>query len=237
MKIQVTLKVEPNTERNQNGDFEKRISPPANCMCCFDSGRAANEFLSHFVDIPKKGDFIPFICKRMDCEAGKRLIDCYEKSDRQREADWMKLAEKDPNIPRYTSQRVWQSNWSCALSESACESMHQWALQEWVERFVKRSAGHQIVDIKSEAVNEPKDVLVLYDKAVSDRNNLIKSIDKLIKSSIEFGVDITKNLDATLRMCRGRDLVDYHQWQDLPEGDLKRIEQGILSKLVNTQVA
>ena len=213
MKLQV-IKTEAQTSENQE------IKPPAKCLCCMDTGRAANRFLSEFVDIPANGDFLPYICKRYDCEAGERLIVCYEKSDQERDAAWSKLADKDPSVPKFMRQRDYQANWSCALPASACESMHKWALDEWIEVFVKKVKPTQF---------EAPTVFNKYAKSVEDRKTQILNIVKAITDRELQGLDLTSRISATLKKCSDRDDRSYQDWQLLPDADHQRMLEGIRS--------
>lgn len=204
MKLQVT--------QVESRSSDREIKPPVKCFCCWDSGRAANEFLSEFVDIPKSGNFQPFICKRYDCEAGERLIAAYEKSDQEREATWQKLAEKDQNTPKFMKQREFQANWSCALPASACESMHKWAFDQWVDRFVKQiKPQYQTVDAPSSTVIEQ------FTQAVSDREVLFKEIQtEIAKFDPEF---VNPKIEKFLKHCCDRNSIQYINIQSLPTSD------------------
>lgn len=197
MKIQVTP-----IEKRTDGDRE--IKPPVKCFCCWDSGRASNQFLSEFVDIPQNGDFLPFICKRYNCEAGEKLINAYEKSDQEREAIWAKIAEKNPDTPKFMRQRDYQANWSTALPASACETMHKWGLDQWVDEFIKKARSHQ---------PPAQSIAEQFDQAVSDRQKQISEIKNLLKG---IDAETAKRVHGFVQKYRDRDSKPYRSWEDLP---------------------
>lgn len=197
MKIQVT----PIESR---ADSDREIKPPVKCFCCWDSGRASNQFLSEFVDIPKNGDFLPFICKRYNCEAGEKLITAYEKSDQEREAIWAKIAEKSPDTPKFMRQRDYQANWSTALPASACETMHKWGFDQWVDECVKKVRSHQ---------PPAQSIAAQFEQVVSDREKQIADIKILL-----MGIDevTAKRIEGFVQKYRDRDQVNYPNWEALP---------------------
>jgi len=197
VKIQVTP-----IEKRADGDRE--IKPPVKCFCCWDSGRASNQFLSEFVDIPQNGDFLPFICKRYNCEAGEKLITAYEKSDQEREAIWAKITEKSPDTPKFMRQRDYQANWSTALPTSACETMHKWGFDQWVDECVKKVRSHQ---------PPTQSIAAQFDQAVSDREKQIANIKILL-----MGIDevTAKRIEGFVQKYRDRDQVNYPNWEALP---------------------
>ena len=165
--------------RTVKGDQEIRL--PFECFACHDSGLAGGRFLNQFVD----GDSdIPFICNRDSCEAGRQRYNAYS-------------ANKD---------RRYQRAFDTRLDKYACEDIHQWEKQSFIDDVVARAARLKTATPIAEQ----------FTQSVSDRHLLFQEIQQAIAS---LQIDITPNIEKFLKHCRDRDIVWYPNIEALPTAD------------------
>lgn len=166
-------------DRTVNGDQEIRF--PFECFACHDSGLAGGRFLNQFVD----GDSdIPFICSRNDCESGRQRYSAYS-------------ANKD---------RRYQSTFDSRLDKYACEDIHQWEKQSFIDDVVARATR----------LKSATPIAEQFTQSVSDRELLFQEIQKAI---VGLQIDITPKIENFLKYCRDRDLVWYPNIEALPTAD------------------
>ena len=197
-KIQATLRY----TRQTNSD--KQISQPVNCFCCQDSGLISNIHLSEFVEIPDRGDILPYICQRENCDKGQAYLRAYNMSDQERDA-WhnnQTRGKDGENIPRPMRQREYQANFSTNLNDRCCDYLHDRGYDDWIDMIQKRR-------IAPPAIQQ-------FNQSVSDRHLLFQDIQQAIAS---LQIDITPNIEKFLKHCRDRDIVWYPNIEALPTAD------------------
>ncbi len=169
---------------------DREIQFPFKCFACHDGGLAGGRFLSKFVE----GDSdIPFICNRDECEAG-----------RIRRTAWS--ANSDPRYRNAFDSR---------LDRYACEDIHQWEKQSYIDDFVKTRSRQE-----KSTIDAPSSIVIKkYDEAVSDREAIYKEIEtEIARFESDF---INPKIENFLRHCRDRDSIDYINIKALPTSDYK----------------
>jgi hypothetical protein len=191
------------TPRYTQQTSDKQISPPVKCFCCQDSGLISNIYLGEFVEIPDRGDILPYICQRENCEKGQAYLRAYNMTDQERDA-WHnnQIRGKDgDSIPRPMRQRDYQANFSTSLNDRCCDWLHDRSYDDWLE-----------------SIRNPRKIAIeeQFTQAVSDRENLFAEIHLAIN---ELGRDISPNIEKFLKHCRDRDRIPYANIQALPTSD------------------
>lgn len=121
---------------------DREIQPHSKCLCCHDSGLVANEFLSEFVE---GENAIQFICKRWDCESGKKYLAAYEMPDEARTA----YAKKHGG--EAMPQSVYRANFDNRLTSEDCEEIHNMALKRWGKEL--KNARERSQELQSAIAN------------------------------------------------------------------------------------
>jgi len=130
---------------------DREVKLPYKCFCCCDSGLAAGQWLTDLIE----GDSdIPFICKRMDCEAGRSFDNAWNKSHEER--------RQNGNCSAIT----YQNSFDVRLHPSQCEDAHNFVKQE----FISMIANQRRENIYAKFV-----------EAASDRTDTINSIRSEMK--------------------------------------------------------
>lgn len=201
----------PRYTRQTNGD--KQISQPVNCFCCQDSGLISSIYLGEFVEIPDRGDILPYICQRENCANGQAYLRAYNLSDQERDA-WhnnQTRGKDGDNIPRPMRSRDYQANFSTNLNDRCCDWLHDRSYDDWVEMIQK----HRIAPPAIQRFNQ----------SVSDRQLLFKEIQtEIAKFDPEF---INPKIDKFLWGRCDRDSIQYINIENLPTSDY----QVLLSKI------
>lgn len=166
-------------DRTVQGDRE--IQLPFRCFACHDGGLAGGRYIAHFVE----GDSdIPFICNREDCEAGRTRRAAYGAN----------------------SDRLYQNSFDARLDKYACQDIHEWEKQSFINDMVAK---------KSKQV-APVAIAEQFTQAVSDRQLLFEEIQQAINS---LGKDISLNIAKFLKHCCDRDSIQYLNIEALPTSD------------------
>jgi hypothetical protein len=177
-------------DRTVQGDRE--IQLPFRCFACHDGGLAGGRFLSKFVE--GESD-IPFICNCDECDAGRIRRTAYG-------------ANSDPNYRNAFDSR---------LDRYACEDIHNWEKQSYIDDLVKR---------RSRQV-EQTPVADQFSQKVEDRDRRILEIQQAIAEAESQGANLSTKIQKTVQMCSDRDGVTYQDWKFLPSGDHQRMLNGI----------
>lgn len=196
MKIQATPRYTQQTS-------DKQISPPVNCFCCQDSGLISNIYLGEFVEIPDRGDILPYICHRENCANGQAYLRAYNMSDQKRHT-WhnnQTRGKDGDNIPRPMRSREYRANFSTNLNNRCCDWLHDRSYDDWLE-----------------SIRNPRKVTIAeqFTQAVSDRQLLFEEIQQAINS---LGKDISLNIAKFLKHCCDRDSTQYINIESLPTSD------------------
>lgn len=169
---------------------DREIQLPFKCFACHDGGLAGGRYIAHFVE--GESD-IPFICNREECDVGRVRRTAYS-------------ANSDPSYRNAFDPR---------LDKYACDDIHKWEKQLFIEDMLHRRSKHQA----------PAPVVEMYDRAVSDRQLLFKEIQtEIAKFDPEF---INPKVDKFLWKCCDRDGIKYLSIEALPTSDY----QVLLSKI------
>jgi hypothetical protein len=197
--IKATLKSTPNIERE--------VTPPAKCFCCQDSGKVSNKYLGELVEIPDRGDIVPYICQRYDCGAGQAFLKAYEMSQEQRDIWYNNQVRESKGsgegLPRPVSALEYRANFSTNLNRECCDWIHDRSYGDWVEMIQKRRIAPPVIQ--------------QFNQSVSDRQLLFKKIQvEIAKFDPEF---IDPKIDKFLWRCCDRDGIEYPNIEGLPTSD------------------
>ena len=195
--------------------IDKEIAPPVRCFCCQDSGLVSNIYVTEFVEIPDRGDILPFICQRENCANGQAYLKAYEMSDQERDT-WHnnQVRGKDgENIPRPMRSRDYQANFSTNLNQACCDWLHDRSYDDWVESLRKPPVITAIAQ--------------QFTVKVAERDRRISEIQEAIAEAESQGANLSSKIQKTVQMCSDRDGIHYHKWQQLPNGDHERMLDGI----------
>jgi len=205
-KIKATLRSTQLTD-------DQPISPPVHCFCCQDSGLVSNIYIGEFVEIPERGDILPYICQRENCEKGQAYLKAYEMSDQERDAFHNnQLRGKDgENVPRPMKQRAYQANFSTNLNEQCCDWLHDRSYDDWVESIR----------------NPRQSVIVEFDEAVEHRKIIIARIKTV---AIAFG-GLQESFDKFVKFYSNQDSTDYPNWEALSNAALEILLKKVEKKL------
>jgi hypothetical protein len=175
-------------DRTVQGDRE--IQLPFKCFACHDGGLAGGRYLTMFVE--GESD-IPFLCNREECDVGRVRRTAYS-------------ANSDPS---------YRNAFDARLDKYACDDIHKWEKQLFIEDMLHRRTKHQA----------PAPVVKIYDQAVSDRQLLFKEIQvEIAKFDPEF---INPKVENFLKQRCDRDGIEYSSTEALPTNDY----QVLLSKI------
>lgn len=89
------------------------------CLCCFDSGLASipADLYDQILDGEQS---LPFICRRPDCEAGRKQMGA-----------WMMGDEERKGLKSLLSAREYQAAFDTRLDPSVCEAIHLWQVEQF----------------------------------------------------------------------------------------------------------
>jgi hypothetical protein len=202
------MKIQATPRYTQQVSSDKQISPPVNCFCCQDSGLISNIYLSEFVEIPDRGDILPYICQRENCANGQAYLRAYNMSDQERDT-WhnnQTRGKDGDNIPRPMRSRDYQANFSTNLNDRCCDWLHDRSYDDWLE-----------------SIRNPRKVAIAeqFTQAVSDRKTIYKEIEtEVAKFQSDF---INPKIEKFLNFCRDRDSIQYLNIEALPTSDYSKL--------------
>jgi hypothetical protein len=155
------------------------------------------------VEIPDRGDILPYICQRENCGNGQAYLRAYNMSDQERDT-WHnnQIRGKDgDSIPKPMRAFEYRANFSTNLNDRCCDWLHDRSYDDWVE-----------------SIRNPRKAPIAeqYFQSVSDRELLFKEIQQAIAN---LNRDITPNIEKFLKHCRDRDCIQYMNIQSLPTED------------------
>lgn len=180
-------------DRTIQGDRE--IQLPFKCFACHDGGLAGGRFITEFVE----GDSdIPFICNRDECEAGRLRRTAYGAN----------------------SDRLYQNSFDTRLDKYACQDIHNWGKQSFINDMVAR---------KSKQV-APIAIAEQFFQEVGDRDRRILEIQQAIAEAESQGANLSSKIQKTVQMCSDRDGITYQDWKFLPSSDHQRMLDGIRNR-------
>jgi len=192
-KIQATPRNTPRTD--------KQISPPVRCFCCQDSGLISNIYLGEFVEIPDRGDILPYICQRANCDKGQAHLNAYNMSDQERDT-WhnnQTRGKDGDNIPKPMRAYDYRANFSTNLNQGCCDWLHERSYSDWVTSI---QSPRQKVDIATKFI-----------EAQSHRHSQIEDIKDLLMT---IDADISDRLSTFTARYREKNNILYRNWEDLP---------------------
>jgi hypothetical protein len=182
------------------------------CFCCQDSGLVSNIYITEFVEIPDRGDILPFICQRENCGKGQAYLKAYEMSDQERDAyhnTQLRNGKDADGLPRPMKARDYQANFSTNLNQACCDWLHDRSYDDWAE-----------------SIRSPRQsIIVEFDEAVERRKTIIARIKTV---AIALG-GLQESFDKFVKFYSNQDSIDYPNWEALSnvalEILLKKVEQ------------